>query len=270
MKNTKNMTWRIIDADLIDGVYSAALFESIGLHVGSGEVEETILFWRVKNPTIYLGYHQYVEDEINEEYCTHYNITIVRRILGGGCGFCDQNQILYSIIGRENGILPQDIEAAYKTTLRGLINALRELGHTAHIDPLRHAVYTQGKKISGNAQGRFNNCIMINGSFLLDFDFNTMNHALKNPTKNLKPVKSAEEGMTTLKQLTGSLPPLNQIKTLLRRGFEEALNIQTQKATLTPSEINTAEKLKEKYKSREWTYRMDEKRRRRKRRKEKS
>ena len=103
------MTWRFIDTDKIDGYYSAALFESTARHVGAGEVDETILFWRVKSPAVYLGYHQYVEDEINEDYCTDNGIQVIRRVLGGGCGFCDENQILFSIIGREgSGAIPSN------------------------------------------------------------------------------------------------------------------------------------------------------------------
>ena len=44
----KNMTWRFIDTDKIDGYYSTALFESIAKHVGSDKVDNTILFWRVQ------------------------------------------------------------------------------------------------------------------------------------------------------------------------------------------------------------------------------
>jgi lipoate-protein ligase A len=50
------MTWRFIDTDRIDGYYSAALFESIAKHAGSGEVDDTILFWRVRTPAVYLRY----------------------------------------------------------------------------------------------------------------------------------------------------------------------------------------------------------------------
>ncbi|MEA1906440.1 MAG: hypothetical protein U9N12_05730 [Euryarchaeota archaeon] len=97
------MTWRFIDAGRIDGYYSAALFESIAKHVGAGRADETILFWRVKTPVVYLGYHQYVEDAIHEDYCVTNDIQVIRRVLGGGCGFCDGNQILFSVIGREAG-----------------------------------------------------------------------------------------------------------------------------------------------------------------------
>ncbi|MCX9083282.1 MAG: biotin/lipoate A/B protein ligase family protein [Candidatus Methanoperedens sp.] len=258
-----NYMWRFIDLDKIDGFYSAALFESIARNVGSNLSPETILFWRVKSPVVYLGYHQCVEDEINEEYCKDNNIGIIRRILGGGCGFCDEDQILYSIIGKDGGIIPADIQEAYKKVLGGVVNALAQLGEEAKIEPARNAVYTSGRKISGNAQGRHDSAVLINGSLLLDFNFGLMDKVLKNPTKNLYPVKSAREGMVSLKDL--GVLDIDLVKKTLREGFESALGIKSGYGNLTTDEIQIADNLLAKYKDQGWTYKMDIKRAIRKR-----
>jgi lipoate-protein ligase A len=256
--------WRFLDLDKIDGFYSAALFESVGKHVGAGSSPETILFWRVCSPVVYLGYHQCVEDEINAAFCSRSNIGIVRRILGGGCGFCDEDQILYSVIGREGGVIPGDIQAAYKKVLGGVVEALVTLGTGGEIEPERNAVYSKGRKISGNAQGRFDGAILINGSMLLDFDFGIMDKALKNPTKNLRPVNSAREGMITLKDI--GITDIEYVKKALRQGFEKALGISTRDGGLEKSEIEMANQLLEKYLQNDWIYKMDIKRALRKKR----
>jgi lipoate-protein ligase A len=268
--------WRFIDTDKIDGFYSAALFESIGRHVGAGSVPETILFWRVRSPIVYLGYHQCVGDEINADFCSTNNIGIVRRVLGGGCGFCDENQILYSVIGREGGIVPDDIHSAYIKILGGVVEALEILGVRGEIEPARNAVlvpavltvpvfkcgvshgFTSCRKISGNAQGRFDGAVLINGSLLLDFDFELMDKVLKNPAKNLCSVASAREGMTTLKEL--GVTDMRTVKTVLRQGFEKALGIESNYGRLTASEADMANQLLHKYAQKDWTYRMDIKR----------
>ncbi|MCZ7392206.1 MAG: biotin/lipoate A/B protein ligase family protein [Candidatus Methanoperedens sp.] len=250
--------WRFLDRDMIEGFYSAALFESIARHVGTGSAPETILFWRVSSPVVYLGYHQCVVDEINADFCDRNNIGIVRRILGGGCGFCDKNQVLYSVIGREGGVIPNDIQAAYAKTLGGVVNALETLGAGGEIEPERNAVYSKGKKISGNAQGRFGGAVLINGSLLLDFDFELMDKVLKNPTKNLHPVNCAREGMITLKEM--GIADLSAVKKALRQGFEKALGISSRDGMLTVSEAATADRLLDKYMQKDWTYRMDIKR----------
>ena len=250
--------WRFIDLDKIDGFYSAALFESIAKHVGANLSPETILFWRVKSPVVYLGYHQCVADEINEDYCNDHNIGIIRRILGGGCGFCDEDQILYSVVGKEGDLIPTDIQAAYKKVLGGVVNALSKIGASGVIEPARNAVYTKGRKLSGNAQGRLDGAVLINGSLLLDFDFGLMDKVLKNPTKNLFPVNCAREGMITLKDL--GVLDLEFVKKKLWLGFESALGIAAEKGVLTKDEIQMADRLLEKYHDHEWTYKMDIKR----------
>ncbi len=258
--------WRFLDLDEIDGFYSAALFEAVGRHVGAGSSQETVLFWRVRSPVVYLGYHQYVDDEINVDFCNLENIMIVRRILGGGCGFCDKNQILYSVIGCEEGVIPRDIHAAYTKVLRGVVCALETLGIGGDIEPARNAVLVPvfkygvfgGRKISGNAQGRFDGAVLINGSLLMDFDFELMDKVLKNPAKNLCSVEHARDGMTTLKE-TG-ITDIKAVKKVLREGFEKALGIGSTDGMLTESELDMAHQLLDKYRSCEWTYRMDIKR----------
>ncbi len=251
--------WRFIYLETMDGFYSAAVFESIARHVGRARAPETIFFWRVRSPVVYLGYHQCVEDEVHADYCADNNIGIVRRILGGGCGFCDKDQILYSIIGREDGIIPRDIQDAYKKVLGGVVNALTALGASgAEIEPARNAVYIQGRKISGNAQGRLEGAVLVNGSLLLDFDFGMMDRVLQNPTKNLFPVASARDGMITLRQM--GITDIDTVKKALKEGFEEALGINSNDGELTGSENDLAAVLLKKYLRNDWIYKMDNKR----------
>jgi len=260
------MTWRFVDAGRIDGYYSAALFESIAKHVGAGRADETILFWRVKTPVVYLGYHQYVEDEIHEDYCVANDIQVIRRVLGGGCGFCDGNQILFSIIGREaGGVIPPGIQNAYSRVLGGVVSALEALGCDGELEPARNAVYSGGRKISGNAQGRFNGAVLVNGSLLLDFDFDEMDRVLKDPTKNLTAdVRCARDGMVTLSDLLGQRGyDICDVPAVLKRGFEDALGVTTVRGALTDSEDLLASRLVDRHRSRDWVYRMDDKRRRR-------
>jgi len=260
------MTWRFIDAGRIDGYYSAALFESIAKHVGAGRVDGTILFWRVVTPVVYLGYHQYVEDEVHEDYCMANDIQVIRRVLGGGCGFCDENQILFSVIGREEGgVISPDIRNAYSRVLGGVVSALEALGCDGELEPARNAVYSGGRKISGNAQGRFDGAVLVNGSLLLDFDFDEMARVLKDPIKNLVAgVRCARDGMITLSDLLGRCGyDICGVSEVLKMGFEDALGVTTVCGAPTDSEDLLASRLVERHRSQDWVYRMDEKRRRR-------
>lgn len=288
------MQYRFIDMDKVSPYYSVALFGSIAEQIAKNKSKETLLFWRVNKECIYLGYHQFVKSEVNEKFCKQNKISIVRRILGGGCGFCDENQILYSVIGKEGNFIPYNIQNAYKIVLNGVIFGLNDLGFNAEFIEKRNAVYCNGKKISGNAQYRNNGVAMINGSFLLDFNFEKMNKALKFPAKNLH-CEKAEDGMITLKQLFKEkykkeimkngketninrrkikkflknnsennneiVLNINEIKEILKNGFERALGVKFRKGKLTKEEKKIVKELTEKYKTKEWIYRMDLKKR---------
>ncbi len=92
-----------------------------------------------------------------------------------------------------------------------------------------------------------------------------MDRVLKNPTKNLaEGVKRARDGMITLSELLdGAGYDIDYVKGVLKRGFEDALGVKARRGVLTGEEIELAQRLSEKHRSREWIYRMDDKRRRR-------
>jgi len=140
-----------------------------------------------------------------------------------------------------------------------VVNALAALGVSeAEVEPARNAVYTQGRKISGNAQVRLDGAVLVNGSLLLDFNFEMMDRVLKNPTKNLRPVASARDGMITLRQM--GITDVEAVKRALKEGFEEALGINSCDGELTDSENELASVLLEKYLRNDWIYKMDNKR----------
>jgi len=255
--------WRLIDVGLVEGSFGASIFEAVGIKCSRGSSPNTIVFWRVHPPCIYLGYHQLAKEEVNLENCERLGFQVVRRVLGGGCVYCDKNQLLYSVIVNvKNSGFPLNMEKAYKKVLWGVVLALKKLGlkNVYHEEKL-NAIIVNGKKISGNAGLLDGNLLMVNGSLLLDFDYETMSMLLLNPTKNLPGnPKKPEDGLTSLKREMGEKPSFQKVKKVLRLGFEEALNIKLKRGFLTKGELNLALKLKPKYLSREWVFHMDLKR----------
>ncbi len=254
------MVWRLLDVGIVDGPTGTSIFEAVGIKCSRGVSPNTIIFWRVNPPCVYLGYHQLVEKEVNLENCEKLGIKVVRRILGGGCVYCDKNQLLYSIIvNTRRSNIPCRMENAYKKILGGVVLALKKLGlEEVYYEEKLNAVVANGKKISGNAGLLDSNLIIVNGSFLLDFDYKSMSKLLLNPTKNLPGnPKKPEDGLTHLKRELNREVNFQEVKKALKEGFEEALNIKLRKGSLTNSELYLASKLKPKYLSREWIFLMD-------------
>jgi lipoate-protein ligase A len=263
------MRWRFIDLGCVDNVFAAAVFEAVMKAVKRDLVDDTVLFWRPSKPAIYLGYHQLAHEEVHVDLCRKRGIPIVRRVLGGGTGYSDRNQIIYNIIYREdNPDIPYGPKNVYKFILGGVVKALHILGiNDTAIDEERFGVYANGKKISGSGQITSQGVVNSGGSFLVDFNFTAMSELLKNPVKNLKKgVENPREGMTYLKKEVDDIT-IEKAKTALKKGFSEILG-RVYDGELTLYELELAGKLREKYMSEEWIFRADirkEKRRMRER-----
>jgi len=257
------MTWRFIDLDLVDNVFGAAVFEAIMDARGKDLVDDTILFWRPAKPAVYVGYHQMVEEDINVEECRERNIPIVRRVLGGGAGYCDANQIIYNVIFKERLGVPHGPKNVYQLVLGGVMEALRILGISdVSVDENRFSVYANGRKISGSGQLTCRGVVNSSGSFLVDFDYAAMCAVLKDPVKNLRVgVRKPEDGLTFLSREISGVT-MDSAKKALLQGFEKILG-ETYGGALTAYELEFAEKLRPKYLSAEWIFRSDLRRKRR-------
>ncbi len=266
---TVRMKFRFIDVDIVDSIYGVALFEAIMKSVENGIVEDTILFWRPSKPAVYIGYHQLVHEEVNVDICKKRDIPIVRRILGGGTGYSDRNQIIYNIIFREdNPIIPYGPRNVYRFILKGVVEALYGIGiRNVEIDEERFGVYVNGKKISGSGQLTSNGVVNSGGSFLIDFDFKTMKKILKNPVKNLKgDVENPEDGITYLKREVRDIK-MEDAKKALRNGFEKILG-RSHDGILSKYEKELADKLMDKYLDEKWIFRADIRNQKRQKRRE--
>lgn len=259
------MRWRFIDLGLVDPYTGPAVFEAIMNARQKNLTADTILFWAPNKPAIYVGFHQIVYEDIDVEACEKDKIPVIRRILGGGTGYCDQNQILYNIIySQETQNLPINPREIYKHILGGVIYALKSYGiKNTEIDEERYSVYANNKKISGSGQLNTQGIINSGGSFLIDFSCEQMSRYLKNPIKNLREgIRKPEEGLTSLRRELNKKIPVEDAKKTLRTGFESVLG-KSNDGFLTEYELKLTEKLRPKYLSREWTFRADNRRKNR-------
>jgi len=252
------MTWRAIDLGIVDCFYGPAAFEAIMDARAKDMVPDTILFWRPNKPAIYIGYHQLVNEDINVEACKAAGVPIIRRILGGGAGYCDCDQIIYNVIFKEDDAgLPYGPKGVYTRVLGGVIESLKMLGiKDALIDEERFSVYANGKKISGSGQLSSGGVVNSSGSFLVGFNCSEMSKYLTDPVKNLKKgIMRPEDGLTCLRREIGVVR-MEDACMALRRGFEKALG-NTYESDLTEYERKLADSMRSKYLNDEWTYRAD-------------
>lgn len=244
--------WRFIDFGLVDIRDMMAMDEAIL----KGDEGNTFFFWTPKK-SIILGYFQKAEIELNLAQCKDYTIT--RRISGGGIAFSDDRcrQINYGVVGTiDNDQFPLDIIESYKQVCGVLIDTLIDYGLNAAFRPINDVI-VDNKKISGNAQTRWEGKLLQNGTLLLDFDIEEMLRISNIPKEKFmdKKIASIRDGLTWLDRELGEQRDMEEIRNVIKRKFEERFKVKLKTENLSEKEVELTQIFLPKYYSDEWIYR---------------
>jgi len=250
------MSFRLLNLGKIDSFDTQAIYEAVGLAKSSGVIPDTIIFCYPSYPIVCIGYHQFLEKDVDLCFCKEHGIPIVRRILGGGAVLLDGNQLFYQIIvDRNNPIVPISVEEAYQVLLRGPVEACRELGIPAEYRAVND-IQVHGRKISGNGATVLDDTLILTGNIILDFNYKLMGRTLKVPSEKFrdKIVKTMEEWVTTANKELGRAVSIEEATKALKNGFEDALGITFRYGKLTKKEKDLLEMVRTKYRSQEWLF----------------
>ena len=244
--------WRFIDFGLVDIRDMMAMNEAIL----KGDEGNTFFFWTPKK-SIILGFFQKAEVELDLPKCKDY--TIIRRISGGGIAFSDDRcrQINYGVVGTiDNDLFPLDIVESYEQVCGVLIDTLVHYGLNAAFRPIND-VTVDNKKISGNAQTRWEGKLLQHGTLLLDFDIEEMLRISNIPKEKFldKKIASIREGLTWLDRELGEQRDLEEVKNVMKDKFEERFHVRLKTGALSRNEKELTKNFLPKYYSTEWVYR---------------
>ena len=250
--------WRLLDTGHMTAAENMALDDTLLELKGQQKSPDTIRFLQFSPPTVLIGYHQAVSEEVRESFCLGKGIDINRRITGGGAIFFDENQIGWEVICDK---IFFDMEIPNQRLFRALCNpvikALGEMGLNASFRP-RNDIEINGRKISGTGGTESDRAFFFQGTMLVDFDVDTMLKSLRIPVEKLmaKEIDSVKERVTCLKWELGHTPPPEEIKGLIAKGFEECLDIKLVPSGLTPGEEELFKEKLKYYASPEWIDRV--------------
>jgi len=233
-------TWRLLDTGARSAAENMALDETL-LELKAGEkIPPTLRFLRFSNPTVLVGHHQSVEEEVRLDYCQTQGIEINRRLTGGGALYWGIKELGWEIyISKDDPRIPSRIEDLYRRMGEAASLGLRHLGIRAYFRP-RNDIEIQGRKISGTGGTELSRAILFQGTLLVDFDVDEMLRALRIPTEKLqgKEIESVKERVTCLKRELGRTLPMQTIKGALAKGFQEAFGVRFEDHPLTEEEEN--------------------------------
>lgn len=212
--------------------------------------DEVFMLW-INEPSVVIGKHQNLIEELNMKYCFENNIKIARRLSGGGTVVHDFGNLNYTYITNTTG----DTALDFKEFLKPMYNALLNLNIDAHISP-RNDFRVEEKKICGHSQFMRKKRVLHHGCILFDSNLDNLRNALNVKNKKVisKSAKSVKSSVANLKEIS----KLDyEISDFLEKLKNEILKTQEnfEIYELTKEDILNIDKIKsEKYATKDWIY----------------
>ncbi len=200
---------------------------------------EALVLVSPKIPLVSIGYFQDAEQEVDLRYCREAGIPFMRREVGGGATYLDENQIFYQLIWRKDHPgFPKAVQDIFPWFSEAPVETYRAFGIHAEYRPVNDIITKEGRKIAGQGGGNIGDCMVFVGGILLDFNYQAMSRILKVPDEKFrdKVFKTMEENLTTMKRELGMIPPREEVVRVLKERFEKRIG-SLQEASLTPEII---------------------------------
>lgn len=215
------------------------------------DMSEDYLFLYINEPSLVLGKHQNVWEEVNVKYAKEYNIEVIRRVSGGGTVYHELGNLNFSFITKYD----KSKVGNYKYFLNPIVKKLNELGVPAEISP-RNDIMANGFKISGNAQFSTTKSMLSHGTLLFDANLASLGEGLKVKDRIIsKSVKSNRSKVTNIRTFLHPTYDISAFKEKIAEGiFNQDYTDITQRK-ISEEEWSRVEALsKDKYQTWEWNF----------------
>jgi lipoate---protein ligase len=183
-----------------------AVDEVIARQVGDGTRAPSLRFWDWASNAVIIGSFQSLSNEVDLEQAAKHDVTVVRRISGGGAMFVEPgNTITYSLYVPASLVEGLSYAASYAFLDDWVLGALNDLGIKATYVPLNDIASPTGK-IAGAAQKRLaNGAVLHHVTMSYDIDADKMTQVLRIGREKLsdKGIKSANKRVDPLRSQTG-------------------------------------------------------------------
>ena len=229
-----------------DAAYNMALEQYVFDNLS--DEQDVFMLWQNEN-AIVVGVNQNTAAEINISYVRDNNISVVRRLSGGGAMYQDLGNVNFTFISKGKGMIYD-----FSSFIEPIIKALARLGITA-VATGRNDVTVDGKKFSGNAQYKKSGKIMHHGTILFDSDLTVLSKALNVSSLKLesKGVKSVSSRVTNLRPLLQKDVDVKEFIDTLHNSIDEQFNLTTY--ILSDEDILGIETLiQQRYSTWDWNY----------------
>lgn len=238
---------KYIESPWTDPYYNLALEEYVFEQLDRSQ--DWLMLWQNHN-TIVIGKYQNTIEEINAEYVAEQNISVARRLSGGGAVYHDRGNLNYTLIVDQD----ETFDFNFRYFVLPVTEALKTFGIEAEFSG-RNDVTIGGRKFSGNSQYIKKQRILHHGCIMLDSNLNHVEQALrvKDIKVESKSTKSVRSRVTTINEHVETPIAMEAFKEELKRQVAEGTVLEAYE--LTEDDFAAVEKLRnEKYITWEWNY----------------
>jgi lipoic acid synthetase/lipoate-protein ligase A len=141
------------------------------------------------DPTVIIGRHQVLQNEVNTAFCQEHNIAVYRRKSGGGCVYADAGNLMVSYIARST-----HSEQVFQDYLDRMSDFLRHMGYDA-VKSTHNDIMIGQHKVSGNACFALPTATIVHGTLLYNVDYSVLQQAIT-PSEE----KLAKHGVESVRQ----------------------------------------------------------------------
>ena len=207
-----------------------------------GLQEKVFCLWQ-NRPSVIIGLNQSAQAEVNLKYLEENDITLARRVTGGGAVYHDLGNLNYTIAGPA-----KELENDY-----GLMaETLQKLGVPAERSG-RNDIMVEGRKCSGYAKRLSKDRMMIHGTLMWDVNLEVLTQALQVPGSKLQAagIASVRSRVTNLKDY---LPQFRNIQEF-QAALQTLLAQRDSEIRLTQQQLQGIDQMAdEKFRRWEWIY----------------
>jgi len=214
-----------------------------------GKEHDCFMLWQNHN-SIIVGKHQNTQAEINASFVKENNISVARRLSGGGAVYHDLGNLNFTFITAVENKKGID----FSVFCAHIQEALFSLGIPVEISG-RNDMTVEGKKFSGNAQYIKEGRVMHHGTILYDSDLAVLSGALKPGDDKIESrgIKSLRSRVTNIRPYMKTDMSIDEFWIALRDFMIAALKMR--EFTLSPEHYAAVEQLAEKvYSQWSWNY----------------
>ncbi len=184
--------------------------------MNSDRIKPPFMLFYIEKDCIIVGRNQNTLEEINQQYCEENDVTVTRRLSGGGAMYQDIGNMCFSFVVPADDIRFGD----FKDLVKPVVDALHEMGCTGAEVTGRNDIVVDGKKFSGNAMYTRGGKTFSHGTLMYNVNTDAVVHALHVPKDKIasKGIKSVRSRVTNIMQY---LKP--QYQNLLTTDFRDEL-----------------------------------------------